>query len=195
MGKLDVLLRRDRTIRAMGFDDAPFARHSSAPVPVAGVACAGTRLEGMVWGHVARDGWDATPTLAQLLLESKFLPQLHVVLLDGICLGGLNAVDLPALAGQLERPCIAVMRRPPDAAAMERAMQRLPHPRARWAIVQRAGPVRAHPPFYFQACGTAPATATRVLERLTDCGRVPEPLRLAHAIGSAVVLGESRGRA
>jgi hypothetical protein len=30
-----------------------------------------------------------------------------------------------------------------------------------------------------------------VLRRLTDCGNVPEALRLAHLIGAAVVKGES----
>jgi endonuclease V-like protein UPF0215 family len=33
------------------------------------------------------------------------------------------------------------------------------------------------------------------LKRLTDRGNVPEALRLAHLIGSAVVMGESSKRA
>jgi endonuclease V-like protein UPF0215 family len=189
--ELEVLLRRDRTIRVMGFDDAPFVRQSSDPVAVAGVVCAGTRFEGMVWGQVQPDGWDATDTLTQLLSSSKFLPQLHVVLLDGISVGGFNVIDLPLLAQRLERPCIAVMRRLPDLAAMEQAIHNLPQPEKRMEILRRAGAIYEYPPFCFQVCGATPEVTAQVLARLTDCGYVPEALRLAHLIGAALVTGES----
>jgi endonuclease V-like protein UPF0215 family len=88
MVDLSTLLRRRKTIGSVGFDDAPFVRHSGQPVMVAGVICANTRFEGMVWGQVQQDGLDATDTLAHLLLAGKFLTQIDVVLLDGISLGG-----------------------------------------------------------------------------------------------------------
>jgi endonuclease V-like protein UPF0215 family len=81
---LETLLEQNRTIRVIGFDDAPFIRCATQPVPVAGVVCAGTRFEGMVWGQVTPDGWDATEVLCDLLLPSKFLTQVYLVLLDGI---------------------------------------------------------------------------------------------------------------
>jgi len=46
----------DRTLRAIGFDDAPFARARRGDVGLAGVVCAGTRFEGLVWGRVRQDG-------------------------------------------------------------------------------------------------------------------------------------------
>ena len=137
-----------RAIRAIGFDAAPFPRRGGARVHLAGVVCSGTRFEGMVWGHVRRDGWDATEVVVRLLLGGKFLPQLHLVLLDGLSFGGFNLVDLEALASRLSRPCVAVMRRPPDLGAVERALHRLPRPERRRRILERAGPVhqngRAH---------------------------------------------------
>ena len=148
--ELEVLLRRNRKIRAIGFDDAPFIRQQSHPVNVAGVVCAGTRFEGMVWGKVQADGWDATDTLCRLLIGRKFLPQLHVVLLDGICLGGFNVVDLPLLAQKLDRPCVAVMRRMPDFRAIEQGLQRLPYKEKRLEIMRRAGSTYQSPPFCFR---------------------------------------------
>jgi endonuclease V-like protein UPF0215 family len=65
---LETLVRCDRTIRAIGFDDAPFVRHAGGNVPIAGVVCAGTRFEGMVWGEVEQDGWDASDRICELLL-------------------------------------------------------------------------------------------------------------------------------
>jgi endonuclease V-like protein UPF0215 family len=184
-----------RTLRTIGFDDAPFVRDRRSEVPVAGVVCAGTRFEGLVWGRLRQDGWNASAALSRLLLGGKFLPQLHLVLLDGLSFGGLNLVDLPALAAALGRPCVAVMRRPPDLAAMERAVRRLPGAERRLALLRAAGPVHAGGRFTFQVAGAEPAAVAAALERITDRGAVPEPLRLAHLVGAAVRRGESGRRA
>jgi endonuclease V-like protein UPF0215 family len=184
-----------RTLRAIGFDDAPFARRGRGDVSVAGVVCAGTRFEGLVWGRLRQDGWNATAVLAALLEHGKFLPQLHLVLLDGISFGGLNLVHLPALAARLARPCVAVMRRPPDLAAMERAVRRLPGAERRLAVLRAAGPVHSVGRFTFQVAGAEPSPIAEALSRLTDRGEVPEPLRLAHLVGAAVRRGESGRRA
>jgi uncharacterized protein len=189
--QLDALLRLNRVIRVIGFDDAPFLRNAGEPVSIAGVVCAGTRFEGMVWGQVEPDGWDATEVILKLLLGRKFLPQLHIVLLDGIAFGGFNVIDLPTLSEQLELPCVAVMRRMPNLVAVEQAIRRLPYPERRLQLLQQAGTIYAYPPFFFQVCGACPQVTFSVLQRLTDCGKVPEALRLAHLIGAAVVKGES----
>ena len=189
--ELSELLRRDRTIRVIGFDDAPFQRGQTKPVAIAGVVCGGTRFEGMVWGEIEADGWDATETVCNLLINGKFLPQLHLVLLDGICMGGFNVIDLPQLTQRLERPCVAVMRRLPRLARIQQAMQHLPEPDKRYAIMQQAGTVYEFPPFYFQVCGADPEIIAQVLQRISDRGHVPEALRLAHLIGAAVITGES----
>ncbi|HEY9638053.1 MAG TPA: DUF99 family protein [Coleofasciculaceae cyanobacterium] len=188
---LDSLLRLNRVIRVIGFDDAPFLRNAGRCVAIAGVVCADTRFEGMVWGQVEQDGWDATDVILKLLLGRKFLPQLHIVLLDGIAFGGFNVIDLPKLSEQLKLPCVAVMRRMPNLAAVEQAIYRLPKPEQRLQLLRRAGTIHAHPPFFFQVCGASPQVILSVLERLTDCGKVPEALRLAHLIGAAVIKGES----
>ncbi|MEB3826184.1 endonuclease dU [Phormidium sp. CCY1219] len=189
--KLEDLLRQNRTIRVIGFDDAPFLRGAGGKVAIAGVVCAGTRFEGMLWGEVTQDGFDATDTLCELLIGSKFLPQLHLVLLDGIGFGGFNLVDLPRLQDRLQLPCVAVMRRHPRLPPMKEAMSRLPHFERRLSILQRAGAIYHVPPFFFQVCGEDPAIAASALQRVTDCGKVPEALRLAHLIGAAVVTGVS----
>jgi endonuclease V-like protein UPF0215 family len=184
-----------RLLRTIGLDDAPFRRGARGDVGVAGVVCAGTRFEGLLWGRVRQDGWNATDVLLDLVGASKFLPQLHLVLLDGISFGGFNVVDLPRLAAGLKRPCLAVMRRPPDLAAVEAAIRRLPRAAARLAVLRRAGPVHRLGGFVFQAQGAAPELAAAALARVTDRGAVPEPLRLAHLIGGAVRVGQSGRRA
>jgi endonuclease V-like protein UPF0215 family len=184
-----------RTLRAVGIDDAPFHRRRGARVRLVGAVCAGTRFEGLVTGETRRDGWSATESVARMLTGGKFLPQIHVVLLDGIAVGGFNVVDLERLAALLARPCVAVMRRPPDLAAIERALRLLPRAEERLSVLRKAGPVHERPPFYFQVRGAEPGAVGDALARLTDRGHVPEPLRLAHLIGAAIVRGESGRRA
>jgi len=188
---LEYLLKHHRTIRAIGFDDAPFKRGSGEPVPIAGIVCGLTRFEGMVWGEIEQDGWNATEVIGQLLAGSKFLPQLHIVLCDGIGFGGFNIIDLPQLHQQLQIPCVSVMRKLPDLVAMKEAMSRLPEVERRWAMVQRAGKIYQESPFVFQVCGEKPEIVAATLSRLSDRGKVPEALRLAHLIGAAVIKGES----
>ncbi|OJT25326.1 hypothetical protein BO221_12185 [Archangium sp. Cb G35] len=181
--------------RVAGFDDAPFTKRPGAKVPLVGVVCAGTRFEGLVWGGVRKDGWTATDEVCRLLVGGKFLPQLHLVLLDGIAFGGFNVVDLPRLAGTLGKPCVSVMRRLPDLEAMERALRHLPRPERRLELLKRAGPIHQLGGFTFQVQGAEPEWVAEALKRLTDRGNVPEALRLAHLIGSAVITGESSKRA
>ncbi|MEL6496669.1 MAG: DUF99 family protein, partial [Cyanobacteria bacterium J06623_7] len=125
----------------------------------------------------------------------KFLPQLHLVLLDGIGFGGFNLVDLPALAARLERPCVAMMRRLPNLAKMKQAMSRLPNYERRLATLHQAGKIHDFKPFFFQVAGEQPEVIARALVQLTDCGKVPEALRLAHLVGAAVISGESSSSA
>ena len=193
--KLDYLLRHHRQIRAIGFDDAPFTRHSNKPVAIAGVVCSKTRFEGMLWGNIKVDGWNSTENIVRMLLNSKFYPQLHLVLLDGISMGGLNLVNLPYLSRQLNLPCVAVMRKMPKLKKMKAAISLLPHPEKRLQLLDRAGEIHVYPPFYFQVCGLTPELTYRILQSLTDNGNVPEALRLAHLITSAVITGESGKRA
>ena len=148
---LESLLKLNRTIRVIGFDDAPFIRSSGEKVNLAGIICGGTRFEGMVWGELEQDGFDSTETICKLLLDSKFLPQLQVI----------------------------------------DAMSRLPNLEKRQELIKRAGTIYEYLPFVFQVCGEDPEIIAKVLEKLTDCGKVPEALRLAHLISAAVIKGES----
>ena len=192
---LEALIRQQRQIRAIGFDDAPFQRHQTGKVNIAGIVCANTRFEGMVWGELQPDGWDATEIICDLLIDRKFLPQLHLVLLDGIGFGGFNLVNLPQLAHKLQLPCVTVMRRFPKMEKMKQAMSRLPNYQQRLAILEQAGKIYTYAPFFFQVAGEKPEIIAGALTRLTDRGKVPEALRLAHLVGAAVINGESSSQA
>lgn len=188
-------LRLGKKIRVLGVDDAPFARTRGLPVSIQGILCSDTRFEGMMTAQIRKDGLDATDVLIAAILNCKFYPQIQVILTDGIAFGGFNLIDLPRLSAAIERPCIAVMRKMPDLMAIDKALGYFEDAEQRRAILARAGQIYHAAPFVYQVIGCEPEIAAQVLQRLTDQGHVPEALRLAHLIGSAIATGESSKRA
>lgn len=195
MKSLKKLIEQNLRIRVIGFDDAPFESKRNSPVQIAGVVCSGTRFEGMLWGEVRKDGHDATGVLSELLLESKFYDQVHMVLIDGLAFGGFNLIDLPELASRLDRPCVTVMRKPPDFSAIKKALMNFDDHKNRIRLLEKAGEVYKEDKFYFQVIGESPDITAEALKNVSDQGNVPEALRIAHLIGSAVITGQSSKRA
>ena len=185
-----------RISNVVGVDDAPFDRDHRGDVAIVGAVTAGSRLDGVVTGRVRRDGANATDGVARMIAGSRFHAHVQAVLLDGIALAGFNVVDLERLAALLGRPVLAVTRRPPDLAAMERALlTRVPGGARKWRLVRRAGPMEPLAGVWVQRIGLTAREATSLLERLTDQGQLPEPLRLAHILAGGLGRGVSRGRA
>lgn len=207
MASLEQLIQNNRCIRVVGFDDSPFSGMSdtssdapdtpTAPVKVgvSGVVCANTRIEGMLWGEVSKDGLDATEVLANLLSQSKFAQLVNVALFDGITMAGLNVLDLASFFEQTGIPAVSVMRRPPNMQAFHAALEYAPQTALQRERLARAGVIHPYQYGVFQVVGANPDTIAKTLARLTDIGKVPEALRLAHLIGSAVVRGQSGKRA
>src|SRR5690606_7938909 len=91
------MAKRARWSHVVGFDDAPFPREHRGDVLVVGAVYAGERLDGVLSCRVRRDGANATLQVARAVRESRFHPQLHAVLLQGIAFAGFNVVDIHAL--------------------------------------------------------------------------------------------------
>jgi uncharacterized protein len=217
-----VRIRLRRHVNVIGFDDGPFAREHRGRILLVGAVCAGTRLDGLVSGHVQRDGADATRRMIELILGSQFEATVRAVMLQGIAVGGFNVVDVHELSGALRVPVLVVMRRQPDLEAMRRALfSDVPtmRPRVRgaarkWRLVERAGPVelvggavraagRALPTgvrsegsrLWVQRVGLSVEAARALVDDTTLHGRMPEPIRVAHLIAGGISTGRSRGRA
>ena len=184
---------------AVGFDDGPFLRHSvgrrPARVMVVGAVCARTRLDGVVSGHVRKDGADATALLASLVRNSQFDGHVRVVLLGGIAVAGFNVVDIHGLAAALARPVLVVARRLPRLPLIREALAKIPGGARRWRLIEAAGPMEPLGNVFVQRAGLELDEARYLLKATTLHGHFPEPLRLAHLIAGGVVTGKSRGRA
>jgi endonuclease V-like protein UPF0215 family len=185
-----------RLTNVVGFDDGPFARdRPGARVLLVGAVCARTRLDGVISGHVRKDGRDATARIASLVRGSPFDGHIRAVLLGGITFGGFNVVDIHALAAALDRPVLVVARRPPRLPLIRAALAHLPSGARKWAVIERAGAMEPLGGVCVQRAGLTLNEAHLLLASTTLHGKLPEPLRLAHLIAGGVVTGVSRGRA
>ena len=179
----------------IGFDDAPFAPEHRGNVAVVGAVYADRRLEGVLVGHVRRDGANAARNLAAMVAASRFVGHAQLVMLQGIALAGFNVVDVGALHRLLGVPVLVVARRAPDLAAVKRALLgRVPGGARKWSLVERLGPMERAGKVYVQRVGLTLEQARATIDRLAVSGFVPEPLRAAHLIAGALGRGESRGR-
>jgi endonuclease V-like protein UPF0215 family len=189
-------------------------------VLLVGVVCSATRVDGIVSGSIRRDGTDSTRQMVELVRASQFGAHLQAVMLQGIAVGGFNVVDVHALSRALDIPVLVVVRRPPDMAAVRRALfSRAPTSRPavpgaarKWKLIERAGALEAigpsrraikrasglavsGPRLWVQRVGLSVDEARRLVTATTLHGNIPEPLRVAHLIAGGITTGRSRGRA
>jgi uncharacterized protein len=179
----------------LGIDDGPFDKRQKRPVRIVGVLMEGNDLvEGMALTEFPVDGPDATEFLADWIKGLRWEPTLHAAVLGGITLAGLGLVDLDELASQIGVPVLAATRRETAKSRIGEALtaagltDRMP-------IVRRSPPsVRVRPGLYMAFAGTDRAQVVALIEATLLKSRMPEPLRLAHLIASALERGQSRGR-
>jgi hypothetical protein len=176
-------------------DDAPFDKRQAGPVPVIGVAMEGSDLvESVAIGQFPIDGEGATEYLTAWIGDLRSRAMLQAVILGGITIAGLGMVDVAALADRLGLPVLVVTRRDPAGSDLADALRAagLSHRLAILERVPRAFGVGQG--LYLAQAGATRLEAERLVQAALAKSRLPEPLRLAHLIGQAIVLGESRGR-
>jgi len=190
-----------REIRIAGFDDAPFIPRSQGKVPVVGVVFrGGDFLDGVFKFDVKIDGMDATDTLVNIINKSKHKEQLRVIMLDGITVGGFNMINIYELFRRTELPVIAINRKKPDLKKIKIALKNFKDFEERWKCIVDAGKINKmrierNKNIYYQCKGLKRTETEKIIRLSCTRSLIPEPLRVAHLMASALVKGESGGRA
>ena len=186
-------------IRIIGIDDSPFKKGSKSKVLVVGaIFRAGRWLEGVLSTKVSIDGKEATEKLIGMINNSKHRGQLQVIMLDGITVAGFNMVDIEKLSIKTKLPVITVTRKKPRLDKIKTALKHFKDSNRRLKVIEKAGRIFSrsikNKKIYFQVYGIDKSLAEKVINISSTHSLVPEPIRVAHMIGSGIVLGETRGR-
>lgn len=179
----------------IGFDDSPFPPSHRGNVGIVGTVYAGRRFDGLVFGHVRRDGANAAKKICELVRGSKFAEHARLVMLQGISLGGFNVVDIHCVNRTLGMPVLVIARKYPDFEAIKDAlMTKVAGGLKKWRLIEKIGPMEPAGNVFVQRAGLSMKQAEQVIKNFSIHGNIPEPLRTAHIIAGGIALGESRGR-
>jgi len=185
--------------RVLGIDDAPFHFGDESTAVVCAVVRIPQYVEAVMVGEVAVDGIDADDVLLRILRESRYTEGLSLIFIDGVALGGFNVIDIDLLHRELGIPIVTVTRDPPDIPAMVQALQKKFGDWERRAEVVRRKKLQristGHKPIYVTSVGISDAELREAIGLSTVRGVLPEPIRIAHIIATAIAKGESHGRA
>jgi len=179
----------------IGIDDGPFDKDADPMTPIVGVVMEGSDLvEGLAMTSFPIDGADVTDFLAVWIQSLRFRPGLQGIVLGGITIAGLAVVDVERLSQTLDLPVMVVNRKDPRVHRLAGALESAGLA-DRLEVVDRTPPsIPVSNGLYLACAGTSLEQAARLIDASRRKGEMPEPLRLAHLIASAVVRGESRGR-
>ena len=185
-------------IRILGIDDSPFKFRDKKAVAVGAIVRVPNYLEGVMKTEVTVDGTDSTKMLIEMVSRSRYRDQIKVVMLDGIALAGFNVIDLNELHTSLGKPVLTVTRDRPDMEKMKAAlMKHFDDWRERYALITKLELreiLTEHNPLFGCGLGLEWQEFVSLVSLSTVRGVVPEPLRMAHLISTAIVGGESYGR-
>jgi len=187
-------------IRILGFDDGPFISRTKGTVPVVGVIYRGGNYpDGFLKTEVEIDGTDATEKIVKLINTSRHKQQLKVLMFDGVTLGGFNVIDALEMNKKTGLPVIIINRKKPNLKKVKLALENFGDAETRWAKISNAGKIKecklSGQKVYYQSIGMSEREAEEAIILSTTHSFIPEPLRVAHLIATAVVKGESEGRA
>jgi uncharacterized protein len=188
-----------RQIRILGIDDAPFSFQEKYSTVIGVVMRGGEYLECVLRSQVAIDGTEATTICTQMVLGSRHQKQLKVIMLDGVCLGGFNVVDIDMLSESTHLPVITITRDKPDFIKIKQALQKhFADWKDRWIILHKGKLQKLttpHNPIYIKCAGVSLSEVKEIINISTIRGVIPEPIRVAHLIASGITRGESYGKA
>ncbi len=188
-----------KNIRVLGVDDAYFVPHKGGKTYIVGVVMrASFYIDGFVVREITVDGEDVTDAIASMLLDSKYRSDIKFVMTQGITFGGFNILDIKKLYEIAKKPVIVISRRKPDLDSMFSALKNhFPDWEKRSKLlteVEIEGVKNGRYTIYIQRMGVDKNTALEIMRKFTIRGAIPEPLRIAHLMASALKLGESKGK-
>ncbi|OGS56586.1 MAG: hypothetical protein A3K60_02090 [Euryarchaeota archaeon RBG_19FT_COMBO_56_21] len=184
-------------VRILGIDDSPFKFKDQHALVVGALVRVPNYLESVMKTEVVVDGTDATLKLVEMIKRSRYREQIKAVMLDGITLAGFNVVDIEQLCSSTGTPVITITRNKPDLEKMRDAMMKyFDDWKVRYEVITKLELRRVkteHKPVYVSSCGGDDREMDALVSAATVKGAIPEPIRIAHLVASAMVRGESYG--
>jgi endonuclease V-like protein UPF0215 family len=185
-------------MRILGIDDSPFKFGEGKSLIIGALVRVPNYLEGVMRSEVTIDGSDASEVVIDMVSRSRYKDQIRAIMFDGIALAGFNVLDLESIHSSLGVPVLSVTRDEPDFENMKSAlMKHFADWRERYSLLTKLELRRIrteHNPLVVSGVGLSWKEFEEIVSISTVRGVVPEPVRMAHLIATAMAKGESHGR-
>lgn len=185
----------------------------------------GSWVDGILSTKVKIDGNDSTDKIINMINNCRFKTQLRCIFLNGIAVAGFNVIDIEKLNKETGIPVIVIIRKNPDIETIKETLIKINkthenqifsgHQKSdecervqqahsqvtgffsgqKIKLIERAGNVMKIGEIFVQLKGIDLEKARKILKLTCTRSFIPEPLRLAHLVGTGIVTGESKGRA
>jgi len=160
----------------------------------------GNFFDGVIKTEITGDELDATDKITEIVNKSRHKEELRVLMFKGVTIGGFNIIDIKKLHEKTNLPVIVVTRKKPDFEKIKKALRNFDDFEKRWKFIRNAGKIykieiEKNKSLHYQFIGLQRNEAEKIINLSCTRSLIPEPLRVAHLIASAMVKGESKGRA
>lgn len=186
-------------IRILGVDDSPFSFEDKTAEIVGALIRTPNYLEAVMKSEIDVDGWNSTERIMEMVKSSRYRENISAIFLDGIAVGGFNVLDIGSMSKTLGLPVASISRRRPDQESIRSALEKkFDDWEERLRLIEKNEVQRVeteHKPLYVQHVGIDLENLRDMIRKSTVRGALPEPLRVAHLIVTALKRGESYGRA
>lgn len=179
----------------LGIDDAPFTKRKDDTVPIVAVMMEGASLvDGVAINTMKIDDPEATRFIIDWIKELRWTPSLQGVVFGGITIAGLGLLHLPNIAKELNLPVMAVTRQSTHDSTLDMALKAAGLTQLLPVLEQNPPAVEVDEGLFVSFSGGAEHEVRRLIHSTLHKSTMPEPLRIAHLIGAALINGESKGR-
>ncbi|HKI46938.1 MAG TPA: DUF99 family protein [Balneolales bacterium] len=179
----------------LGIDDAPFTKGKDLSAPLVAVMMEGaTLVDGVAVNRMKIDDPEATQFLIDWIRELRWTPSLQAIVFGGITIAGLGLLHLPTLARELNLPVITVTRQDTHDSTLDSALIAAGLSERLSVLNDNPSSVEIDTGIFASFCGITQTEAKKLIRSTLQKSTMPEPLRIAHLIGAALVNGESKGR-
>ena len=187
-----------KDIRILGVDDSHFDPHTHGKVPILGVVMRSSLyIDGFLKRDIEIDGTDATERIIDMIC-GKYRRDIRVLMTQGITFGGFNIINASQIYDETGVAVIVLSRKMQNIKNMEDALLKHFTDSANRIALLKALPIEPlqndEHKIWIQRIGIDKEPANKLIKKTTIRGAVPEPLRVAHLIASAIYFGESKGR-
>lgn len=171
--------------RVLGVDDASFDSNAETAAITGVVFRSNDFIEDIRFSQVEVDGTDAVEKIIELHDSCNNPDHIKAVLVDGLCLAGFNFIDIEELSNRLGKPVITVTSNKPDRERFKQGMEKADQDPSKIEHIQEAEKVESdRGRVYIQKAGIELSEAKEILEKTSINGLTPEPIRVAHLIGT-----------